>query len=247
MTSSTRIGCAGWNITKESAKHFPAEGSHLERYSRVMNAMEINSSFYRPHKNETWRRWSETVPADFQFSVKAPKAITHEAKLDCGLEALLSFLEQISLLGERLGPVLIQLPPSLELEPAIAQKFLSLLRANYSGDVVCEPRHRTWFEKRANDLLKEFAISRVAADPACVPDAANPGGEENLVYFRLHGSPRLYYSAYSDDFLGGLAAQLAELARRKRVWCIFDNTALGFAMQNALELRAKLACREPRS
>ncbi|HEX4488863.1 MAG TPA: DUF72 domain-containing protein, partial [Terriglobales bacterium] len=125
--------------------------------------------------------------------------------------------------------------------------FLVLLRENYSGDVVCEPRHRSWFEENANEMLKQFKIARVAADPACVPNAAHPGGNESLAYFRLHGSPRLYYSEYSGDFLETLATQLKELARSKQVWCIFDNTALGFATQNALELKAKLASREPRS
>jgi uncharacterized protein YecE (DUF72 family) len=247
MNLPIRIGCAGWTIPRESASHFTAAGSHLQRYSQTLNAVEINSSFYRPHKNQTWQRWAETVPADFKFSVKTPKSITHETRLDCGSELLDSFINQIRFLGKRLGPMLVQLPPSLEFEPATATKFLSLLRQHYSGDVAWEPRHRTWFEKTANEVLKEFKIARVAADPGCVLDAANPGGDEGLAYFRLHGSPRLYYSEYTDDFLGSLADQLDELAKsRQQVWCIFDNTALGFAMKNALELKAKLASREPR-
>jgi uncharacterized protein YecE (DUF72 family) len=240
MSSAIRIGSAGWNIPKESAKAFPADGSHLQRYSRVLNAMEINSSFYRPHKHETWKRWAETVPADFRFSVKASKSMTHEARLNCGAELLLPFLEQIGFLGDKLGPVLIQLPPSLEFDLTVATKFLSLLRENFRGDVVCEPRHKTWFADQANRLLEDFRVARVAADPACVPAAAFPGGDESLAYFRLHGSPRLYYSSYSDEFLNGLATQLRNRAERMPVWCIFDNTALGFGMQNALELKSKL-------
>jgi uncharacterized protein YecE (DUF72 family) len=246
MTLRIRIGCAGWNIPKESASHFPAEGSHLQRYSQTLNAIEINSSFYRPHKNQTWERWAETVPADFKFSVKAPKSITHEARLDCGSELFLPFVNQISFLGDKLGPVLWQLPPSLAFDPATAEKFLEMVRKNYSGDIVWEPRHPTWFEGNANQMLKRFRIARVAADPACVPDAEHPGGDDSIAYFRLHGSPRLYYSEYAGDFLNALADQLEELAKTKPVWCIFDNTALGFATQNALELRAKLASREPR-
>ncbi len=235
-----RVGCAGWSILRDAAANFPASGSHLERYSAIFNSCEINSSFYRPHKNETWERWGKSVPAEFRFSVKAPKTITHEARLNCSSEVLLAFLEQISFLYEKLGVVLIQLPPSLGFEYAIAKKFLSLLRKNYSGDVVWEPRHATWFDGQANDLLEEFQIARVAADPACVPAAARPGGFASVVYFRLHGSPRLYYSAYSSDFLNALAAQMSCLSRRARVWCVFDNTASGFAIRNALELNSNL-------
>ena len=235
-----RIGCAGWNIPREAAAHFTSGGSHLQRYSQVFNCCEINSSFYRPHKHQTWDRWAKTVPADFRFSVKAPKAITHEAALSCTSEVLQAFLQQTSFLDDKLGPILIQLPPSLEFEYARARRFLSLLRDNFSGDLVWEPRHVSWFDDRVDDLLKEFQAARVAADPACVPAAARPGGLANLAYFRLHGSPRMYYSAYTDNYLRMLAAQLTNLAARARVWCVFDNTASGYATQNALQLTAKL-------
>jgi uncharacterized protein YecE (DUF72 family) len=106
--------------------------------------------------------------------------------------------------------------------------------------VVWEPLHKGWFSNRVDDLLKEFHVTRVAADPACGPPAGRPGGFESLAYFRLHGAPRRYYSAYSDDFLDALSAQVTSLALRARVWCVFDNTASGAAIQNALALSAKL-------
>ncbi len=234
--NSIRIGCAGWNIRRDADRHFPSAGSHLEHYSQAFNCCEINSSFYRPHRETTWQRWATTVPEDFQFSVKAPKAITHIAALDgCSVE-LKFFLQQIHFLGDKLGPVLFQLPPSFQFEPKRVTKFLSLLRKHFSGDVVWEPRHETWFNESANKLLEEFKIARVAADPACVAEASQPGGNGDLIYFRLHGSPRTYYSSYSDEFLGRLYLQLEKLKTRSRVWCIFDNTALGFATFNALHL-----------
>jgi uncharacterized protein YecE (DUF72 family) len=235
-----RVGCAGWNIPRDAIGQFASRGSHLERYSRSFNSCEINSSFYRPHKKETWERWARSVPAGFCFSVKAPRTITHEAKLNCSPEILSAFLEQIKYLREKLGPVLIQLPPSLEFDPTRARKFLSLLRKRFSGDVVWEPRHASWFDTQVDDLLKEFQIARVAADPACVPAAARSGGMASLAYFRLHGSPRRYFSAYSSDSLNMLVAQLASLDARASIWCIFDNTAFGAAIPNALELAAKL-------
>ena len=181
----------------------------------------------------------DSVPGEFRFSVKAPMTITHEAKLNCSSEVLSAFLEQINYLGEKLGPVLFQLPPSLEFDHARARKFLALLRRKFSGDVVWEPRHASWFEDQGDNLLKKFHIARVAADPACVPASIRPGGLGSLAYFRLHGSPRRYFSAYSDHYLGELAAQLAKL-EVARAWCIFDNTGSGFAIKNAFELMGKL-------
>jgi uncharacterized protein YecE (DUF72 family) len=235
-----RIGCAGWNIPRVSACNFVGCGSHLERYSQALNCCEINSSFYRPHKKETWVRWAQAVPADFRFSVKMPKNITHVARLACSPDVLSAFLQQIAFLDEKLGPMLVQLPPSLEFDDSVATKFLALLRNNYSGDVVLEPRHVSWFDDRANDLLTAYQVARVAADPACVPAASDPGGISSLAYFRLHGSPRRYYSSYSAEFLDVLFSKVRHLVATARVWCIFDNTASGAAIQNALALNAKL-------
>jgi uncharacterized protein YecE (DUF72 family) len=242
--SPVRVGCAGWGIPKHATTSFGSVGSHLDRYSQVFNSCEINSSFNRPHKKETWERWASSVPAEFRFSVKAPRTITHEAKLNCSSEVLSAFLEQIKFLGDKLGPVLIQLPPSLEFDRVRAGVFLTLLRKEYAGDVVWEPRHESWFSKRVDDLLKEFHVARVAADPACAPTPRQPAGRTILAYFRLHGSPRRYYSAYSEDFLDDLSAQVTSLARRAQVWCVFDNTASGAATQNALALMASLRQQE---
>ena len=84
---------------------------------------------------------------------------------------------------------MIKLPPSLEFHHARARKFLSLLRGRFSGDVVCEPRHASWFGDQSDNLLKEFHIARAAVDPAGVPDSTQPGGLASLAYFRLQGSP----------------------------------------------------------
>jgi uncharacterized protein YecE (DUF72 family) len=234
------IGCAGWSIPRHEAPRFPPQGSHLERYSQIFNACEINSSFYRSHKIATWERWANSVPAEFRFAVKAPKTITHEERLDCDSQLLPAFLREISALNSKLGPVLFQLPPSLACEAARAKRFFGRLRELYCGNVVLEPRHSTWFNERVEDLLNEFEIARVASDPACVDAAAEPGGYPSLVYFRLHGSPRRYYSAYSEQYLEALKAKIISLKVHAQVWCVFDNTAAGFAIGNAAYLRASM-------
>ncbi len=228
------IGTARWTIPRDCARHFAAAGSHLERYSRVFMAAEINSSFHRPHKRSTYERWAASVPPGFRFAVKAPKEITHIARLKDVREALACFLGEAGGLGDKLGPVLFQLPPSLEFDPNLARCFFELLRDLHDGLAVLEPRHRSWFEQAPDDLLKEFRIARAAADPAPVPQAAEPGGWRSPVYFRLHGTPRVYYSAYSAIFLRDLSAKISALAQHSTAWCIFDNTAAGAATPNAL-------------
>jgi len=236
-----RVGCAGWNIPPHAAIHFPIGSSHLNRYSRLFNCCEINSSFYRPHRIATWQRWAASVPDDFQFAVKVPRTITHEAKLVCSPELLLEFLNQIRHLRDKLGPILVQLPPSLRFERDQVTAFFSLLRQHHVDDIVCEPRHGSWFTDQANTTLQDFDIARVASDPACVPIASVPAGAAKIAYFRLHGSPHTYYSAYGDQFLHATSMRLKDLAKGAKVWCVFDNTASGAATTNAVELMAKLA------
>ncbi|HEX8311929.1 MAG TPA: DUF72 domain-containing protein [Chthoniobacteraceae bacterium] len=231
------IGTAGWSLPKAEHGHFPGTGSHLERYAAVFHAVEINSSFHRSHKRAIWARWRDAVPDRFRFSVKMPKTITHTARLE-GAEALVAtFLEEASNLGSKLACILVQLPPSLGFDPDVAARFFRQLRDRTSVAVACEPRHASWFAEEANALLASAGIARVAADPARVPGAAEPGGSRSFSYFRLHGSPRIYYSAYSDEFVAQLARRVAAEQRENRTaWCIFDNTTLGAATRNALDL-----------
>ncbi len=239
-----RIGTAGWTIPRPNAADLPSPGSHLERYGRQFTAAEINTTFYRPHRPATWQRWTTSVPDNFRFAVKAPKTITHEAALATTPETLAqltSFLEQIRQLGPKLGPILLQLPPKQAFNPAQAGAFFEHLRRLHTGPVVLEPRHPTWFTTAAEDLLRTHIISRAAADPAPVPAAASPAGDPHLVYYRLHGSPRTYYSPYPDDFLQTLADTLADLPAATEAWVIFDNTASGAALGNALTLQRLLA------
>lgn len=236
------IGCAGWSIPKIYSEDFPSDGSHLQRYSAQLNAVEINSSFYRPHRQSTYARWSETVPGNFRFSIKMPRSITHDARLVASGKLLDRFFDEISALEQKLGCVLIQLPPSLRFDRAVVLRFLKTLRRRFDGSCVIEPRHATWFDEHANELLAEFDIGRVAADPAVVLAAATPGGAEKLVYYRLHGNPKkIYYSDYGHEYLKKLVGQLRNAGKNAQdVWCIFDNTALGFATGNALEVRKSL-------
>lgn len=232
------IGTAGWGIPRAQQTALAGEGTHLQRYAGLLNAVEINSSFYRPHRPATYLKWAQSVPDGFRFSVKVPKQISHERRLvDCD-ELLERFLLECSQLGEKLGCLLLQMPPSLAYDPTSAAAFVEALRARHEGPVVIEPRHRSWLA--ADSLLQQSRIARVAADPAPFAEAAEPGGWSGFRYHRLHGSPRIYFSAYGEDWLGSLAERLAGEAKGIETWCIFDNTASGAATADALVLRRLL-------
>ncbi|HEX3872004.1 MAG TPA: DUF72 domain-containing protein [Pirellulales bacterium] len=231
------IGTAGWSLRKDHADEFPSDGTHLERYAQRLNCVEINSSFYRPHRVSTYQRWAASTPPEFRFAVKLPKQITHVQRLVDPEAQIDKFLDETSGLGEKRGPVLVQLPPSLEFDALVAERFFQAVRLRTDARVVCEPRHPSWFNVEAASLLTRYSIDRVAADPAVVVEASSPGGAGRTAYFRWHGSPRVYYSKYDELALRNLAARLASATQKATdVWCIFDNTALGAATGNALVL-----------
>lgn len=233
-----RIGTAGWSVATREAEHFPPEGTSLERYSAKFDCAEINSSFHRSHRADTWDRWAASVPENFRFSVKLAKTITHQQRLiDC--EPLLdSFLEEAGRLGRKLAVILIQLPPSLAFDPSAASAFFDALRSRTAVRLACEPRHASWFEEEADWLLEQREIARVAADPAKVKAAAIPGGWRGISYYRLHGSPVPYRSSYDD---GRLEAYAERMTADRDLWCIFDNTASSAATGDALKLQRLLS------
>ncbi|UQN09826.1 DUF72 domain-containing protein [Deinococcus sp. QL22] len=240
--SSLYLGCAGWNIASGQRSLFGPGESVLQRYATRLNAVEINSSFYRPHRQSTYQRWADTVPDAFRFSVKLPRTITHDARLH-GCEPLLSvFLSEAGGLGHKLGCLLVQLPPSLVFASELARTFFQALRRITPVPVVCEPRHPSWFTPEADELLATFSIGRVAADPLVTPGAAVPGGFGETTYYRWHGSPRIYASSYAEETLLGLTRTLHGHAA-DRVWVVFDNTASGAAVDNALTLQRLVAAR----
>lgn len=234
-----RVGTAGWSVHSRYADVVPAGGSHLERQSRVLDAAEINSSFYRPHRRAIYERWAASTPPGFRFAVKLPKAVTHVARLVDAEAIVAAFIDQAGGLGDRLGVLLVQLPPKLAFDAGVARRFFAMLRERHAAGIACEPRHPSWFDAEAEQLLIEHRIARVAADPPVgSPAAASPGGWPGLAYYRLHGSPRVYFSDYPAEVLEAWSTKLRESAAAgAETWCIFDNTAGSHAVGNAITTR----------
>ncbi len=245
-TPGLLVGCAGWSLPKASAGAFPGDGSQLERYAAVFPAVEINSSFYRPHRPATYAKWADCVPDDFRFAVKVPRAITHDARLEKVEQQLVRFASEAGELGEKLGCLLVQLPPKSGFVDETARAFFRQLHGIFGCTVAFEARHPSWFSEAATELLVESRVTRVIADPAAGQPGPHVPTSSNAVYVRLHGSPRIYYSRYTPEYVESVRRALAQRAAAgSTCWCIFDNTASGEATANALELLHGLAGRQP--
>jgi uncharacterized protein YecE (DUF72 family) len=234
-----RVGCAGWRMPTLEQRE--AGVTHLQRYSQVFSAVEINSSFYQPHRRATYAKWATSVDPDFAFSVKLPKAITHLGRLADVESPVSQFWEAVAGLGAKLKCILVQLPPKLGRHPSVDERFFERLRRDTHVDIVCEARNPEWFDERTDALLASYSIGRVIADPRLDPREIACTGDPPVTYVRLHGSPKVYYSEYGRAALEYWRRFL--LVRQEaghRCWCIFDNTAAGHALTNAYELRRNL-------
>lgn len=227
------IATAAWSIPKKMADRFPQNGSGLTRYASVFGGAEINSTFYRRHKTSTFARWATTVSDGFRFSVKIAKEITHTRSMKDIARPFDTFCADIAPLADKRGPLLMQLPPSLAFDDAVLETAFKAIRNADDGPIVIEARHKSWASVEALELLKSYAIDRVLADPAPVWPAESFDAPSQ--YVRLHGKPKVYYSSYSDDEIRSFSELTAPDG-----WCVFDNTASGAAIENALTMLASI-------
>ncbi|WP_374585537.1 DUF72 domain-containing protein [Pseudoduganella sp.] len=228
------IGIAGWSLARPDAGLFPApgSGSALQRYAAVFGAVEINSSFYRPHKPETYARWADSVPPGFRFAVKLPRTVTHEKRLQDTSPELDRFAAEAGALHEKLGWVLVQTPPSLRFDPAAASALFTGLRQRLAGPLLaCEARHGSWFDADATALLRGLDVIRVVADPPAGTPGPFIATSSSASYVRLHGSPQIYRSPYEPERLQRVASWLA--AQPGQALVIFDNTMSGTQARQA--------------
>jgi uncharacterized protein YecE (DUF72 family) len=236
--TTVRVGIAAWaNPPAQQAVRRAGE-SHLQHYASRFNCVEINSSFYRAHQRSTYERWRESTANGFRFSVKAPRSVSHESALKHCRSELREFLYQVAGLGRKLRVMLLQTPASLEFEQRTVARFLATLTAASPCKIAWEARHPSWFSPTARAMLARYDIARVVADPARGSHEPTTGG--GLVYYRLHGSPRMYYSAYSAAYLQRLRNEIVGL-QVKEAWCIFDNTARHASWDNAVYLQELLS------
>lgn len=229
------IGTSGWNYDHWKGLFYPLDlprSKWLDYYATVFSTVEVNATFYRQVSADTFEKWRTRTPEGFVWSVKAHRFITHVKRLRNTEDSLKSFLDSAFVLGEKLGPILFQLPPSLAFEGSAAEAFFSLLPGGYR--YALEARHESWTGQDALTALKKHGIAWCIADtagryPYC--EAVTAG----FAYVRLHGSRRLYASEYSDREIHAWADKIRSWGIPAYIY--FDNDYMAYATRNAMGLR----------
>ncbi len=234
ITRKWRIGTSGWNYPHWKGIFYPdniPRAKWLEYYSERFDTVELNATFYRLPKEQTFKNWNKRTPEGFLYSVKISKFITHTKRLKDCADALLKFYSAIEHLKEKLGPILIQLPPGLKYERSMFESFCYLLNSSYKHTL--EVRNKSWLCDEAFQIMKEHGIA------FCISDTAGryPYHEEitaDFVYIRLHGSKKLYASEYTESEINQWATKIRKW--NKPTYVYFDNDFNGYAVKNAHQL-----------
>lgn len=237
-----RIGTSGWNYKHWSGVFYPQDLKQkdwLRHYCQFFDSVEINNTFYHLPKKEVFEKWRKSVPDHFLFIVKASRFITHMKKLKEPEVSAKKFLENLSGLEEKLGPVLFQLPPFWNLNLQRLTDFLEYLSRQTiirNLRVAVELRNPTWQCEEVNALFREFNVALCFAD---WPDLSiNNPVTADFVYLRRHGPAALYASGYTSEQLQHDAEQVKTwLNVGMDVFAYFNNDAFGFAIRDALELK----------
>jgi uncharacterized protein YecE (DUF72 family) len=237
-----RIGCSGWNYKHWRERFYPKglpPSKWLELYAQRFDTVEVNATFYRLPKEETVRNWTEQVPEDFRFAVKASRYLTHMKRLHDIADAVARFWEPLEPLrrSRRLGPVLWQLPESFERDDDLLAAALDRLPR---ADHCFEFRHPSWFAPPVRELLAARGASLAIGDDKRrpLPDAKPLGP---LAYLRLHYGHRGRGGNYSEAELDQWRRRIAAWRSRREVFVYLNNDWNGYAPANARYLREGLS------
>lgn len=236
------VGTSGWNYYDWREEFYPSElkaRDYLGYYARHFRTVEVNYSFYHQPTPRTYRNWAAQVPEDFLFALKASRFVTHTRRLRDAGAAWRRFLDNALELGERLGPILLQLPPSFRPDPNVLQDFLEAharLESARGIRLAFEFRHAGWFDEAVHALLRGHGAALVRGHSQRYP-LAPPVETADFVYLRFHGPGRLFASSYTDEALAAWAAEIRRsLERGKAAFAYFNNDVQGFALRNARTL-----------
>lgn len=227
------VGTSGWSYYSFKGIFYPEDlkpKDWLKFYSQYFKTVEINVTFYRTPRAQTFKKWYNETPEDFTFSVKAPRVITHIKRLREVEESLKIFLKSLAPLGEKARVLLFQLPPSLKYERSLVENFLEILPKDYRCAI--EIRNKSFHNAEFTELLQKKGVSLCFSDCGSRYPSWYEVKTADFLYLRLHGSPELYVSDYSE----GALKRFAELVKSYPVseaYVYFDNTALGYAVKNA--------------
>src|SRR5436305_13942239 len=236
--SNVRVGCSGW-VYKHWRGIFYADAlpqkRWFERYAEEFDTVEINNSFYRLPSGDTFEKWRKRAPSGFCYAVKANRYLTQAKKLKECEEPLERMMSAVRYLGDRLGPMLYQLPPKMKLNLERLETFLKILPKRVTS--VFEFRNTSWYVPETYALLDRYGAS------FCVHDMPVSKSERIAVgpiaYVRFHGGEGKYWGPYSDEGLLGWTDWILEQSRQGRsVWCYFNNDIGGHAIHDARTLKS---------
>jgi uncharacterized protein YecE (DUF72 family) len=234
------VGTSGWSYGHWRGAFYPPalpETDWLGYYAERFASVEINNTFYRLPEQRTLRGWRDSVPADFVFTVKASRYITHIKKLKEPEKGLATFLERISVLEDKLGPILFQLPPRWRVNPERLAGFLGGLSRDFR--YAFEFRDRSWLDQEVYRQLEQHGVGFCIyeLDGYLSPKKVTA----DFVYVRLHGPAGPYQGSYDSPTLSGWAGAFsAWSAQGRSIFCYFDNDQAGYATTNAAQLQSML-------
>jgi len=234
---NVHVGTSGWHYKHWAGAFYPDDirnKDYLAYYAQHFHTVEINNSFYRLPTAETLKAWRKTVPEGFKFAVKASRYITHMKKLKDPKEPLNTFLNRVDVLGDKLGPILFQLPPRWRFNPDRFYDFLEVLPGDHR--YAFEFRDTSWMNPAVYEAMDMFGAA------FCIYDLAGYLSPKevtaDLIYVRLHGPEGAYKGKYTISALSGWAGAFSTwMDMGREVFCYFDNDEAAYAAQNALKLQ----------
>ncbi len=244
------IGTSGWHYTHWLNIFYPTDVKgykELTFHSQHFNTVENNSSFYRTSSVATYATWIKMTPKNYIFSMKLNKVITHIHKLELTKEVrekIEYILNSTQILKDKMGALVIQLPPSFKLDIKLLRTFLTYFtkgvsKKEYRFDIAIEFRNKSMFEEEVYALLKKFNVALVSAQSSRYPESRVITAD--FSYIRLHGPEKLFASSYSKDQLKEWGSYIAKLAEtQKKVYVYFNNDFHGYALENAKALMKML-------
>lgn len=237
MAAEIRIGTSGWHYGHWLGPFYPADlptAQMLPYYLRYFDTVEINNSFYRLPELTTFENWREATPANFCFAVKASRYLTHMKKLKDPQSGLENLMPRVEGLGEKLGPILFQLPPHWHVNVERLQAFLTALPPTYRYSF--ELRDATWHRPEVYEVLRQHNAAFCIYDLAGFQSALEITAD--FAYIRLHGPGGAYQGSYSEEALQEWARLIKQWsATLKAIYVYFDNDQAAYAVYNALRLK----------
>lgn len=231
------IGTSGWSFPEWLGGFYPSNLNSkkwLTFYSSYFNCVEINATFYRSFKDETYFKWYNEVPDTFQYILKAPRSVTHTQLLQDPNNHLSQFWQSAQLLSNKLGLILLQLSPRIPYNINLLRR--TLIHFDRPDKIAVEFRSKHWLTEETKTLLKEYGAVFCCADSPTTPLFYWQTANSN--YFRLHGRTKWYKYNYSKSELKMIANLIKQCSHTQisTTYIIFNNTMSGDAPWNALEM-----------